>query len=118
MKLSELPEDLGLAIVRDAEFRNLGFFFDDLEDKLAFVEASRFVPPARKAKGIQAILCTPELAASFLRVEGLTTEPRRVFRVQQFWSRRPDFYGACTEIHQSLAYIHAGSPTRSARWPR
>jgi len=81
MKLSELPEDLGLAIVRDAEFHNLGFFFDDLEHKLAFVEASRFVSPAHRAKGIRAILCTPELASSFSQIHGLATtaEPRRVF---------------------------------------
>ena len=110
MKLSELPEDLGLAIVRDAEFHNLGFFFDDLENKLAFVEAFRFVPPARKAKGICAILCPPELASSFSQVQGLATtaEPRRVFfLVQKFLVERTRFYGVplVTEIHPS-ARIH------------
>lgn len=110
MKLSELPEDFGVAIVRDAEFHNLGFFFDDLEDKLAFVEAPRFVPAARRAKGICAILCTPELAPSFTQVQGLATtaEPRRVFfLVQQCLVDRTRFYGAhlATVIHPS-ARIH------------
>jgi hypothetical protein len=77
MKLSELPGDLGLAIVRDAEFHNLGFFFDDLEHKLAFVEASRFVSPAHTAKGIRAILCTPELASSFSQIHVLEPRPSR-----------------------------------------
>jgi UDP-3-O-[3-hydroxymyristoyl] glucosamine N-acyltransferase len=97
-------------VVRDAEFQNLGLLFDDLPDKLLFVEDRRFVAPARAARGRRAILCTPRLANSFPDVDGLATavEPRLAFfHLQQFLVEETQFYGATvpTAIHPS-ARIH------------
>ena len=58
MKLSELPENLGIRVVKDAEFHNLGFLFDELPDKLVFLEAPRFLAAARRSKGICCMLCS------------------------------------------------------------
>ena len=81
MRLSELPPAAQVTVVRDGEFHNLGFLFDDLPDKLLFVEGQQFVSAARAAHGRRAILCPPELADFFPDVEGLATarEPRLAF---------------------------------------
>jgi UDP-3-O-[3-hydroxymyristoyl] glucosamine N-acyltransferase len=110
MRLSEISSRLRAAVVRDAEFLNLGFLFDHLPGKLIFVEARRFVAAARKAQGTKCVLCAPELASSFPDVEGLatTSEPKLAFfHLQQFLVEETDFYGAPfpTEIHPS-ARIH------------
>jgi UDP-3-O-[3-hydroxymyristoyl] glucosamine N-acyltransferase len=101
---------LQATVVRDAEFLNLGFFFDDLPDKLIFVMAPGFVSAAQKVIGTKCVLCTPELASCFPNVEGLATtaDPRiAFFRLQQFLVEDTSFYGAPfpTEIHSS-AQIH------------
>lgn len=110
MRLSDIAPRLQVTVVRDAEFSNLGFLFDDLPDKLIFVEAPHFVSAARKARGIKCVLCTAELASSFPGVEGLATtaEPKLTFfHLQQFLVEETDFYGAPfpTVIHPS-ARIH------------
>jgi UDP-3-O-[3-hydroxymyristoyl] glucosamine N-acyltransferase len=110
MKLSEMASRLQATVVRDAEFLNLGFFFDDLPDKLIFVMAPGFVSAAQKVIGTKCVLCTPELASCFPNVEGLATtaDPRiAFFRLQQFLVEDTSFYGAPfpTEIHSS-ARIH------------
>jgi UDP-3-O-[3-hydroxymyristoyl] glucosamine N-acyltransferase len=101
---------LQATVVRDAEFFNLGFLFDDLPDKLIFVEAGRFVSAARKARGATCVLCSGELAASFPDAAGLAiaAEPKLAFfHLQRFLVEETDFYGAPfpTEIHPS-ARIH------------
>ena len=110
MRLSDVAPRLQATVVRDAEFSNLGFLFDDLPDKLIFVEAPHFVSAARKARGTSCVLCTGELASSFAGVEGLATtaEPKLAFfHLQQFLVEETDFYGAPfpTVIHPS-ARIH------------
>ena len=87
MRLSELPSHIHATVLRDAEFHNLGFLFDDLPDKLIFVESRRFVPAARTSTGLRCVLCTPELASSFPEAAGLafTSEPRLAFfQLQRF----------------------------------
>jgi UDP-3-O-[3-hydroxymyristoyl] glucosamine N-acyltransferase len=110
MRLSEIPARLQVTVVRDAEFRNLGFLFDELPDKLLFVEDQRFVSAARAVRGRRAILCTPELAGSFTDIEGLATalEPRLAFfQLQQFLVDETEFYwlSVPSDIHPS-ARIH------------
>jgi UDP-3-O-[3-hydroxymyristoyl] glucosamine N-acyltransferase len=110
MRLSEISARLQATVVRDGEFLNLGFLFDDLPDKLIFVEAGRFVSAARKARGTRCVLCTAELAGSFPGAEGLATtaEPKLAFfHLQRFLVEETDFYGAPfpTEIHPS-ARVH------------
>src|ERR1019366_9815573 len=110
MRLSEISARLQATVVRDAEFFNLGFLFDDLPDKLLFVEAGRFVSAARKARGARCVLCSGELTASFPDAAGLATtaEPKLAFfHLQRFLVEETDFYGAPfpTEIHPS-ARIH------------
>jgi len=101
---------LPIDVVRDAEFRNLGFLFDELEDKLVFVEAQRFVSAARETIGTSCVLCTPELEAYFPDVEGLATtrEPRLMFfQIQRHLVQETDFYWTRfgSEVHSS-ARIH------------
>jgi UDP-3-O-[3-hydroxymyristoyl] glucosamine N-acyltransferase len=110
MRLSDIAPRLQATVVRDAEFSNLGLLFDDLPDKLIFVEAPHFVSAARKTRGIKCVLCTGELASSFSDVDGLaiTAEPKLgFFHLQQFLVEDTDFYGAPfpTVIHPS-ARIH------------
>jgi len=110
MRLSEISSRLQATVIRDAEFLNLGFLFDDLPGKLIFVEAERFVSTARKSLGTKCVLCTPELASSFRDIGGLatTTQPRLAFfYLQQFLVEQTEFYGAPfpTEVHSS-ARIH------------
>ena len=110
MRLSEAARGLQATVVRDAEFSDLGFLFDDLPDKLIFVEAPEFVSAARKARGVACVLCTPELASCFPDVEGMATtaEPKLAFfHLQRFLVEQTDFYGAPvpTEIDSS-ARIH------------
>lgn len=110
MKLSEIPVAVGAAVVRDGVFSNLGFLFDQLPDKLIFVEGRRFVAAARKAGGVKCVLCTEELAPSFADAPGLAVagEPKLAFfRLQRFLVEETDFYGdpLPTEIHPS-ARVH------------
>jgi UDP-3-O-[3-hydroxymyristoyl] glucosamine N-acyltransferase len=110
MRLSEVAPVLQTTVARDGEFSDLGFLFDDLPDKLIFVEAPEFVSAARKARGVACVLCTPELASCFPGVEGLATtaEPKLAFfQLQRFLVEKTDFYGAPvpTEIDSS-ARIH------------
>jgi UDP-3-O-[3-hydroxymyristoyl] glucosamine N-acyltransferase len=108
MRLSDISHRLEATLLRDGEFQNLGFFFDDLPDKLLFVEDPRFVPAALASKGRSCILCTPELAHSF-RQGGLATtlEPRKTFFDLQQLLAETEFYWNtfATEIHPS-ARIH------------
>lgn len=110
MRLSEIALRVGAAVVRDAEFSNLGFLFDDLPEKLIFLESPRFISSALKATGIGCVLCTPEVASSLPCGGGLATaaEPKLAFfRLQQFLVEETDFYGApfATVLHPS-ARIH------------
>jgi UDP-3-O-[3-hydroxymyristoyl] glucosamine N-acyltransferase len=110
MRLSEIAPLIEATVVRDAEFSNLGLLFDDLPDKLIFVESTHFVAAARKARGIGCVVCTPELVSSFSGTGGLATsaEPKSAFfRLQQFLVEETDFYGASfpTVIHPS-ARVH------------
>lgn len=113
MRLSEIAPGIQATVVRDAEFSNLGFLFDDLPDKLIFVEAQHFVAAAREAHGIGCVLCTREMASCFPGVGGLATtaEPKLAFfQLQQFLVEETQFYGARfpTVIHPS-ARIHPRS---------
>ena len=97
MKLSELPAKLGLNVVRDAEFKNLGLLFDDLEEKLVFVEGPHVVNAIARAHGVCSILCPPELATRFSAYQGLATsrDPRiGFFDIQKFLVERTEFYAA------------------------
>src|SRR6266567_2354526 len=98
-----------MVVLRDAEFNNLGFLFDDLADKLVFVEDARFVSPALRAHGLHCVVCLPELAGSFAEVAGLATsaEPRTTFFQLQELLVQTDFYWSSfpTKIHPS-ARIH------------
>ena len=110
MRLSEISSRLEAGVVRDAEFLNLGFLFDDLAGKLIFVEAPSLVSAARRSRGTKCVLCTPELVSSFPGAEGLATvsQPRLAFfHLHQFLLQETDFYGAAfpTEVHSS-ARIH------------
>jgi UDP-3-O-[3-hydroxymyristoyl] glucosamine N-acyltransferase len=110
MRLSEIAPRLDATVVRDAEFSNLGFLFDDLPGKVIFVDGPQFVSTARKARGTICVLCPPDLASCFPGAEGLaiTAEPKvAFFHLQQFLVEETDFYGAPlpTVIHPS-ARIH------------
>ncbi len=109
MKLSEIAPGLNLAVLRDAEFNNLGFLFDALSAKLIFVEDAKFVSVARATQGLQCVICLPELAGSFAEVAGLATtaEPRTAFFQLQQLLVETDFYWSPfpTEIHPT-ARIH------------
>jgi UDP-3-O-[3-hydroxymyristoyl] glucosamine N-acyltransferase len=110
MRLSEIAPLIEAAVVRDAEFSNLGFLFDDLSDKLIFVESAAFVAAARKARGIGCVVCPRELVSSFCGAAGLaaSAEPKLAFfRLQQFLVEETDFYGESfpSVIHPS-ARIH------------
>lgn len=110
MRLSELPSHIDATVLRDAEFHNLGFLFDDLPDRLIFVESRRFVPAARTSTGLRCVLCTPELVSSFPEAAGLafTSEPRLAFfQLQRFVVEETEFYWEpfASEIHPS-ATIH------------
>ncbi|MEO7143115.1 MAG: DapH/DapD/GlmU-related protein [Bryobacteraceae bacterium] len=110
MRLSEIPAALGATVVRDAEFDNLGFLFDNLENKLVFCEAQRFVAAVRQAHGAGCVLCSPDLGPAFKDAGGLALadEPRiAFFRIQRFLVKETQFYGEpfATEIHSS-AHIH------------
>jgi len=110
MRFSELPSDLGLTVIRDAPFANLGFLFDDLPDKLVFVAAPRFLTAAGKAKGVCSILTTPELASRFHDYSGLAIADDAqlaFFRIQEFLVEKTEFYlrPLPSEIHRS-ARVH------------
>ena len=81
MRLSEIAPLIEATVVRDAEFSNLGFLFDDLPDQLIFVESAHFVAAARKVRGIGCVLCTRDLVASLSGAAGLaiTAEPKLAF---------------------------------------
>src|SRR5882724_4531625 len=110
MKLSELPSELGLTVIRDAPFTNLGFLFDDLPDKLVFVAAPGFLTAAGKAKGVCSILTTPELASRFHESSGLAIADDAqlaFFCIQDFLVEKTAFYSSPlpSEIHRS-ARVH------------
>jgi UDP-3-O-[3-hydroxymyristoyl] glucosamine N-acyltransferase len=110
MRLSEVAPRIDATVVRDAEFSNLGFLFDDLPEKLSFVEAPTFVAAALKASGTRCVVCTPELADAFAGVAGvaISAEPKLAFfRLQQHLVEETNFYGEsfATTIHPS-ARIH------------
>src|SRR5205823_13560726 len=101
---------LDVVVLRDADFTNLGFLFDDLPDKLVFVEDARFVRPALETHGVRCVVCLPELASSFSALAGLatSTQPRTTFFVLQQLLVQTDFYWTSfpTEIHPT-ASIHS-----------
>ena len=110
MRLSDLPAELGLNIVRDAEFKNLGLLFDDLEEKLVFAERPQAVTAITRARGVCSILCPPDFAPRFSGYKGLAMarDPRiSFFDIQKFLVERTEFYAApfATEIAGS-ARVH------------
>jgi UDP-3-O-[3-hydroxymyristoyl] glucosamine N-acyltransferase len=111
MRLSEIAPFLEATVVRDAEFSNLGFLFDDLPDRLIFVESPQFVEAARKARGVVCVVCTRELVPSFSGAVGLaiSAEPKLAFfRLQQFLVERTEFYGApFPTVIDPSARVHA-----------
>jgi UDP-3-O-[3-hydroxymyristoyl] glucosamine N-acyltransferase len=94
VRLSDVAPRLDLVVLRDAEFNNLGFLFDDLSAKLVFVEDPRFVEPALQTRGLQCVVCLPELAAAFSEVAGVATSaaPRTTFFELQQLLEQTDFY--------------------------
>jgi UDP-3-O-[3-hydroxymyristoyl] glucosamine N-acyltransferase len=97
MKLSAIAPRAGADVIRDAEFANLGFLFDDLPGTLLFVEAPRFVAAAKRVVGAACILCTPELVSAFPDTEGLAvaSAPKAAFfEIQKRLVEETEFYGA------------------------
>src|SRR6266849_11836 len=96
MKLSELPAQAGIAVVRDSCFGNLGLLFDRLPCKLVFVESRRFVTPALACEGVTCVVTEPGLAGYFGEVPGLATaaDPRLAFfRIHDYLIARTSFFG-------------------------
>ncbi|HYR89123.1 MAG TPA: DapH/DapD/GlmU-related protein [Terriglobia bacterium] len=101
---------IGLSVVRDCDFDNLGFLFDDLHRKLVFAEAPRFVLEACQSSGARCVICPAELAPDFSAIPGLaiSANPRiSFFNVQRWLVQETSFYGVDfdTEVHAS-ARIH------------
>jgi UDP-3-O-[3-hydroxymyristoyl] glucosamine N-acyltransferase len=106
MLLSELPGQRRLTMVRDADFKNLGFLFDALPRKLIFVESGRFLSQVRRAGDVACILTNPALAGMLPETPGLavSVNPRlEFFEIQRFLVAETHFYGPSrpSEIHRT-----------------
>jgi acetyltransferase-like isoleucine patch superfamily enzyme len=114
MKLSEVPDALGISIVRDGDFENLGFLFDGLPVKLIFVESQRYVASALRSEGVSAVLTTENLVPAFTRVRGIAvaSAPRATFfRLQSYLVSEATFYGG-----DCPSRIHPGARIHRRAW--
>ena len=96
MRLCDLPEWLGMEIVRDAEFGNLGFLPDSQAAKLSFLENGRFLGTARKCEGLVCLVTTADLAHELPELPGLAicASPRLVFfELHNYLAGQTRFYG-------------------------
>jgi UDP-3-O-[3-hydroxymyristoyl] glucosamine N-acyltransferase len=96
MLLSDLPSTLKLKIIRNGRFENLGFFADDLPQKLIFIEGPKFVKAAQRANGAACILAAPDVSAMVAEAQGLAVslQPRLDFwGIQRFLALATTFYG-------------------------
>jgi UDP-3-O-[3-hydroxymyristoyl] glucosamine N-acyltransferase len=92
--------DCGFAlerIVRDGEFRALGFVSHRGPGLLTFLADERYAEALAENPGIAAVIASPELAGRVPRHLGLAlcADPRRTFlSLHNHLARRTDFYGA------------------------
>ncbi len=110
MRLSDAPRALGLEILRDGSFENLGFLVDAQPGKLCFLEKASFRNQALRSRGLSCLITTRELASDLDISLGIAVceNPRRMFfELHNYLARERVFYGLdfATEIDAS-AEIH------------
>jgi UDP-3-O-[3-hydroxymyristoyl] glucosamine N-acyltransferase len=62
MRLTEVACAADITVLRDGDFRNLGFLDDRHESQFVFLESPQFLAALLRRENIRAVLTTPELA--------------------------------------------------------
>src|SRR6266404_6576591 len=62
MRLTEVARSADITVLRDGDFRNLGFLDDRHESQFVFLESQQFLAALLRRENIRAVLTTPELA--------------------------------------------------------
>jgi UDP-3-O-[3-hydroxymyristoyl] glucosamine N-acyltransferase len=97
MKLSDLPAEIELSIVRDGAFRNLGFLEDGQPAKLVFVESRSLLENLRQDEGVDCAITTPDLVEQVDLQRGIafSPDPRLSFAlIHNYLAEKTDFYGS------------------------
>lgn len=118
IKLSDLPSELNLEILRDASFSFCGKIDSVLPDRIVYVEREDFVMKLKEKLGIAAVVCPHELSHLVPQNFGLIIHKAPRFtlnRIQSLISRMPDFQWTsfkteiptCCTIHpRSVVFEH------------
>src|SRR5262249_9451955 len=94
MKLAQLPFDLGLETVRDAEFATLGFVTHQTPDLLVFLESEEYLRPLLDNQNVTCVIASPSLVGSLPAKLGVavSTDPRGAFCRLHDHLSQGDFY--------------------------
>ena len=109
MRLTELAGSFDLTVLRDGDFRNLGFLDDQHESQFVFLESRQFLAALLRHENIRAVLTTPELAEQIPGHLAVATcgQPRLAFAAIHNHLAQTGFYWEefATVIHP-LAQVH------------
>src|SRR5258708_12577466 len=94
MRLTEVARSADITVLRDGDFRNLGFLDDRHESQFVFLESQQFLAALLRSENIRAVLTTPEMAQQIPGHLAVTTsgQPRLTFAPPPNPLAQRDFY--------------------------
>jgi UDP-3-O-[3-hydroxymyristoyl] glucosamine N-acyltransferase len=113
MRLTEVACAADIAVLRDGDFRNLGFLDHGHESQFVFLEGQQFLEALLKCENIRAVLTTPELAKQIPGHLALATcgQPRLAFAAIHNHLAQTGFYW-----EEFATVIDPGADVHPAAW--
>ena len=113
MRLTEVAGSAKFTVLRDGDFRNLGFLDDRHESQFVFLESRQFLAALLRCPNIHAVLTTPELAERIPGHLALATcgQPRLAFAAIHNHLAQTGFYW-----EEFATVIDPGADVHPAAW--